>query len=358
MILNSHQTRHVLRNDVEDYERPWVAWVVTCLLIAAFVLGFLDKQVLTLTVTNVSHDLSIGDAEIGVLQGVAFSLPSAILALPLGFLVDRVNRRNLLICSVVIWSVATIGCGLAHSYGLFVFWRSLVGAGEAGMPALAFSILGDLFAPHHRARASVILFGASSLSSSLSLVVGGALLKQLSAIEHSVSVVDLEAWRSAYLVLGCAGAVLAGLLLTVAEPSRKEVGDSGGRSSSAVRYFLQNRQTITAFVLGVGMIGAVSLAFIAWFPVWVSRSVGVDNASAGIAYGAVAVPTVLLASATAPLALKLRKSTTGIPDTVSAGLLISLLGLLGLPWVNSMALALVCGSLHLFGFIWLAGITS
>ncbi len=350
-----NHTGPIVTDDHDRYPTLRTSVFVLCLLVGTYVLGFLDKQILTLTVDDVSRAFSIGDSEIGILQGVAFSLPSAALALPLGFLVDRTNRRNLLLGSIALWSLATIGCGLSATYGSFLFWRTVVGAGEAGVPALAFSLLGDIFAPRHRAKAALIFFAASSLCSSVSMVLGGAMLRSLASGGSARSIFNLEPWRLGYMTLGIAGVLLASVLLFIREPSRKErVVTSGPTGASG--YLLAHWRTLGPFMIGGGLVAAVTIAYTAWFPVLISRTFHADNATAGMIYGAALVPMILIAAATAPLIMRRYDPLVAAPRAVLVGLWISLVAIVCLPFATSMPVAVALGSLQLFAYVWLAGL--
>ena len=59
-------------------------------------------------VDPIREDLQISDFQIGLLQGYAFALFYSICILPVGWLIDRYNRRNLLLigiftCRTCIW---------------------------------------------------------------------------------------------------------------------------------------------------------------------------------------------------------------------------------------------------------------
>ena len=75
-------------------------------LAAAWLMAFLDRAIIALLATGIKSSLHVSDVEIGVLQGFAFSGIYILVALPVGWLADRANRRNILIFGVCCWSVA------------------------------------------------------------------------------------------------------------------------------------------------------------------------------------------------------------------------------------------------------------
>src|SRR5215475_13539595 len=101
-------------------EPPWPAasrawWAVGVFCIAA-VLSYSDRQILSLLVEPISADLHVSDAQIGLLQGAAFSLIYAVAGVALGRAADVLPRRWVIVAGVLVWSLATLACGYAHSF--------------------------------------------------------------------------------------------------------------------------------------------------------------------------------------------------------------------------------------------------
>ena len=72
------------------------AWLALALLTLANVSGFVDRQVLSLLVEPIRHDLSLTDTQVSLLMGLGFVVVSSTLALPMGRLADTRSRRGLL----------------------------------------------------------------------------------------------------------------------------------------------------------------------------------------------------------------------------------------------------------------------
>src|ERR1700726_4552841 len=103
--------------DDGDYPARPYAWAVVAILIATAVLSYTDRQVLSLLVDPVRRDLGISDTQISLLLGTAFAVVYGIAGIPFGMLADRTSRRNLIFFGVVVWSLGTVACGYAHSFG-------------------------------------------------------------------------------------------------------------------------------------------------------------------------------------------------------------------------------------------------
>jgi MFS family permease len=98
-----------------------------------------------------------------------------------------------------VWSAFTALCGTATSSAHLFLYRLGVGVGEAGGVAPSYALIADYFPPERRARALAIY----SLGIPLGLA-GGSLIGAYLA--HWVG------WRSAFLVMGVAGLILAPIL--------------------------------------------------------------------------------------------------------------------------------------------------
>ena len=96
--------------------------------------------------------LGFSDSQLGLLAGAAFALSYALFSPFTGLLVDRLNRKRVMICAVMFWSLMTLATGLATSFTSFVIARAGVGVGEAFLTPLAVSMIGDTVAREGRLR--------------------------------------------------------------------------------------------------------------------------------------------------------------------------------------------------------------
>ena len=182
-------------------------WFVLLLLTAVYALNIADRFVISTLIEPIKAELHISDSAVGLLTGGALAIFYVTAGLPLSVLADRVNRRNLVAISLGVWSLMTAICGITRSFGQLMAARVLVGVGEAGGTPPSQSLISDYFPWRQRAFALSIYAVGASIGSMLGTSAG-----YLS---------DLWGWRSAFLVLGLPGLILAGVLYgTVREPAR------------------------------------------------------------------------------------------------------------------------------------------
>ena len=77
------------------------AWTLA-LLLAVSSLSILDRSIVNVLAQDIKTDLSISDAQLGLLTGTSFGVLYAVLGLPLGRVADRVNRFHLIAAAVAV----------------------------------------------------------------------------------------------------------------------------------------------------------------------------------------------------------------------------------------------------------------
>jgi MFS family permease len=241
-------------------------------LVLTAALCTMDRMVLSLVVDPVKHDLLMTDTQIGLLQGLSFSLMYSLAGIPLGLMADRVARGKLLAAAVLIWSLGTVLCGFASSYEFFFFARMLVGTGEAALWPVAISLIGDLVPQRNRGTAIGWVIIGQLMGSSFSLIVGGHLLEYaaLGGFSNVPVIGGVAPWRMLFILYGVAGALAILLLLTGTEPERSR-SESVKLSSSPLaglvefyRFFLNNWKLMGSLFALTAMIGAVQYSGAAW----------------------------------------------------------------------------------------------
>ena len=110
-------------------------WIFVFLLMTTMIFSYVDRFTLALLVQPIKADLGMSDAQIGLLNGIAFGLFFAFMGMPLGWLADRWSRIGTIILGVGIWSLSTAASGFAGSFYQLLFARMGVGAGRGGFGA-------------------------------------------------------------------------------------------------------------------------------------------------------------------------------------------------------------------------------
>lgn len=195
-------------------DRRWALILLTAISTVAFI----DRTILNTVGQAIKDDLGVSDFQLGLLGGAAFAILYGGMAIPVARLAERRSRVMIISVALAAWSAMTALCGFAGNFTHLLLARIGVGVGEAGAGAPSQALLSDYYPPAKRASAFSIL----GLATPLGIIIGG--------IGGAVFAQNFG-WRSAFLVVGAPGLVLALIAwFTLKEPPR---GFSEGLAETA-----------------------------------------------------------------------------------------------------------------------------
>ena len=273
-------------------------------LAAAWLMAFLDRAIIALLATGIKSSLDISDVQIGLLQGIAFSGIYVLVALPVGRLADRANRRNIILFGVCCWSLATMACGLATTFHQLAFARMMVGIGEACLGPASVSLIADYFRATARGRAIGVVTSAATVGTAGSLVLGGLVLKLCGGHAVAIPLIGItEPWQVTFMVLGAPGFLVALALLAVREPPRRLANPRAipieGAAGSFGRLLLTRWRFFLPVYLALGCSVFSGFGGSAWMPTVAIRRYGLDPSYVGLVMGSIA----LIMGSLSPLAV-------------------------------------------------------
>lgn len=279
-----------MHNNNNGYPSSARAWVTVAILMVAYVLSFVDRQILNLLVEPIRRDLLISDTQMSLLMGLSFALFYTVCGIPLGRVADTRSRRGLIAVGVLFWSAATAACGMAKMYWQFLLCRIGVGVGEAALSPAAYSLIADSFPAERRATAISVYSMGVYLGSGLAFLVGGLVIQFASAQGDVVLPVlgEVRPWQLIFLILGVAGVLFTLLMLAVKEPVRRGAGAGVAVPLSEVgRYIRANRRTVLLHNFGFAGLAFAGYGSAAWVPSFYIRTYGWDAGQVGIVYGSI-----------------------------------------------------------------------
>ncbi len=275
----------------ESYPNARYAWYVVGVLVTANLCCYMARMMLLLLVQPINKALEISDTQMSLLQGAAFSIFFVIAGLPVGWLTDRRGRRNILIGSVLTWSVMAIFCGLASSYGELFLARVGVGIGEAALTPAAFSLIADYFPSHRRGRAMAVYYMGALFGTTVATTFGGMILRALDAGLHMPGLSSLAPWQVLFVLSGAPGFLVAILLFTVREPLRHDTvaigaeGDAIVKKVNVVRFLASNWRAFAPAYLAVTLMQFCAFGVTAWVIPLLVRQDHMTTPDAGATYG-------------------------------------------------------------------------
>jgi MFS family permease len=242
--------------------------VVLALLLLAYILNFLDRQILGILAQPIKADLHLSDTQFGAVGGLAFAMLYSALGIPLAYLADKTSRSGVIAASLGIWSAFTALCGTAAGFGQLFLYRLGVGVGEAGGVAPSYALIADYVPAERRARALAIF----SLGVPIGLAGGSFIGARLAA---------WFGWRATFLIMGIAGVILAPLLRLLVRdlPTRAASSDQAPLSSVFPMVARKPAFWLLAFASSSSSLCGYGLAL--WTPSVMMRSFGLDLVSTG-----------------------------------------------------------------------------
>ena len=270
------------------YPRPLYSWYVVGVLLIAYILAFIDREVMSLLVKDIKGSLHISDTQMSLLLGGAFAIFYTFCGAGIAFLADRGNRRFLIICGVTVWSVMTCSCGMATSYLPLFLSRIGVGAGEGALNPPALSLIKDYFPPDRIGRALGLYSAGVSAGGGLAYILGGSLYPKLKAAGTQTFplVGTLEPWQQMFFIVGIPGIVVALLLLTIREPIRRETLGAVAAEPPAtllqtLRYVFDRWRAFIMLFLALSVLGIMAYGIGFWIPEFLRRTYHLSDAEFG-----------------------------------------------------------------------------
>src|SRR6202045_3180426 len=147
----------------------------------------------------------------------AYLLLLGALVLVGGSAADLYGRRRIFLLGILIFTAASIACGLSPDIKVLVVSRAVQGLGAALLTPASLAMLGATFDEHERSHAIGIWAGVGALTSSIGPVLGGWLVDQVS-------------WRAIFLLnvpLAAAAALAAGFACESRDPQAKRLDWNG-----------------------------------------------------------------------------------------------------------------------------------
>lgn len=284
--------------DHPDAATPAYAWYALGVLILAYILAFLDRQILNLLVEPIKRDLHLSDVQISLLQGLSFALFLSLGGLPIGRLIDTTRRTRLLGICIAVWSVASAGCGLARGYGQLLLCRIGVGVGEAAMTPSAYSLIGDYFGARRQGVAMALYSVGAYLGSGLALLVGAEITARVPTGPVDVPVLGaLQGWQLVFVLIALPGFVIALWMVSLREPRRTGTEPPALPLREVLAWFRGRATPLVLVNLAVAFVAIASNGLSAWLPTFFLRHFGVTTVESGRTLGL----TIMLVGGTATL---------------------------------------------------------
>ncbi|GAA5629994.1 sialic acid transporter NanT [Acinetobacter calcoaceticus] len=299
---NEHETNHSPEHTVQKeqelhtQESFGYQWYVVVICMVAYILSFVDRQILSLMIEPIKQDLMLTDTQFSLLQGLAFSLFYAFMGIPIAALADKKSRIKIISIGIAFWSLATAACGLSKNFIQMFIARLSVGAGEAALSPAFYSIVTDLFPKEKLGRALGLYAIGAFIGSGLAFLIGGYVISLLKNVDMVVLPVigQLKTWQLTFFIVGLPGVLLAlVMILTVKEPKRKGLKlDQNGQVLQAsfknsIAFIKTHKKTFFCHFIGFSFYTMMLYSLLGWAPAFYMRHFGLDASQTGYILGSI-----------------------------------------------------------------------
>jgi EmrB/QacA subfamily drug resistance transporter len=156
--------------------RRWIALVVLCL---GFLMIILDQTIVNVALPSIQHDLHFSQSGLAWVIN-AYLIAFGGLLLLVGRLGDLVGRRRIFLSGLVLFTLASLLCGVSDSQAMLIGARFVQGVGGAMTSAVILGMIVTMFpTPLERAKAIGIYAFVASAGGALGLLAGGVLTQAL-----------------------------------------------------------------------------------------------------------------------------------------------------------------------------------
>jgi sugar phosphate permease len=245
-------------------------------LIFCYLVAWLDRMMINMTIPFIADELHIGPDRIGWILS-AFFLGYAIFQIPGGMLADRVGPRRVILAALTWWSAFTALTGAMFGLSSMLTARFLFGIGEGVFPASVWKVLGQWFSRKNRATANALVLSSIALGPALTPLIIAPMLQAFG-------------WRTCFFVLGGLGVVclaLAGRYIkdsirddptsTPAEIAEVEADAqrAAAGAKSPLREVLADRNVLVLFAIAL-IFNVTMYGWLNWLPSYLLKVKGLN----------------------------------------------------------------------------------
>ena len=247
---------------------PKGGWRITFLLFLFMLVNFADKIVAGLAGVPIMTELKLEPEQFGLL-GSSFFFLFSISAIVVGFIVNRIETRWVLLALAAIWALAQFPMVGTIGFTTLLICRVILGAGEGPAAAVAIHAIYKWFPDEKRTLPTAIL----SQGSAFGVILAVPALNWV-IVNHSwhyafgaLGVVGLM-WVAVWLVWGKEGPLTQTAAMAAAEPR--------------IPYFqlLTSRTFVGCCIATFGAYWALSLG-LTWFTPFIVKGLGFSQSDAG-----------------------------------------------------------------------------
>ena len=286
-------------SSTSNYPSRRAGYSAVVVMTLAQVFAFIDRQIPAMLVEPIKQDFNLNDSQIALLGGAAFSIFYAIMALPIGYAVDRYKRVNVLGTGIFVWSLMTTLAGLANSFGRLFGARIGVAVGEAVMAPVSVSLVSDYFPQNRQGKPMGIITAGVYIGIGATLIGGGYIIDYLTDI-GGITIPGIgyfKPWQATFLVVGIPGILISFAAFMLHEPRRLGLAQTPEKDSKSINIFshlIKNKSTLIPMFAGLIFMALIFYSFTFWAPSMMVRTYGLSLTEVGFSLGIITIISSIL----------------------------------------------------------------
>ena len=279
---------------MRSYPNKKYGYSAVGVLTLAQVFAFIDRQIPSMLVEPIKQDFNLTDSQIALLGGAAFSIFYAVMALPIGYAVDRYKRTKVLGIGIFLWSLMTALAGLANSFGRLFGARIGVAVGEAVMAPTSVSLVSDYFPENKQGKPMGIITSGVYIGIGITLLGGGFLIDYLTELGglNLPLIGYVKPWQATFMIVGVPGLFVALGAFLLTEPKRFDEKVEQGNIEGRQNVFLhinEHKKTLLPMFGGLIFMALIFYSFTFWAPTMMIRTYNISLTEAGFFLGIITI---------------------------------------------------------------------
>ena len=168
-------------------------YAIFALLYIGWCISYIDRAAINIALASIGKEFSLNPSEMGMVLSVFF-VGYAVMQLPGGWLADKFGSKNVIIISLLVWSLFTVFSGLAWSLASLIAIRLLFGLGEGAFPCASLKGIAEYFPKIERPKMTGALLSSNYIGSAIAPMVVAPLLL-------------FVGWRNMFFSIGVIGVI-------------------------------------------------------------------------------------------------------------------------------------------------------
>ena len=240
------------------------------LLALSIFINYIDRGNLALAAPLIKDELGLSFYQVGLLLS-SFFWPYAIFQIVSGWLVDRFPVNWVLALGILLWSAATLGTGLVHSFTTLLAMRLILGIGESVAYPSYSKIISRHFSEFQRGRANSLISAGQASGPAFGTLLGGMLIAHVG-------------WRLFFIIFGIASSLwllpwlrflrrptqVSEPMLALALDNADTLTSTESAASATILQILKQRSAWGTFA-GLFAYNYLWYFFITWLPFYLVR---------------------------------------------------------------------------------------